>query len=182
MTTMTSPGQTRKTLAHQLDRLEIILDGLHQTLPAAIGKAVEQAVAAAVQQALSQALPALLTALLNQPPFLHTLHRETATAGLSIVPMRVAVRDACQRLGQASMAAWLQVRRACASWLGQVVPHSPLLAAAGQRLYRCKRRLLWSCGMGLATSLVIAWAGPWLGVTVGFLVGFLLTLAVPGRQ
>jgi hypothetical protein len=178
MTLTTFPGQPRKTLASQLDRLEDILDHL----PATLQSAVSAAVAQAVTQAVQESLPTLLTALLHHPQFLDALHAQTNPAAAWAAPVYTAVRDACRRLGHASRAAWQQLRSACVAWLGQAIQHRPLLAAAGKRLCRWKRRLLWACGMGLATSLVILWAGPWLGVSIGFLAGFVLTLVVQDWQ
>jgi hypothetical protein len=49
-------GQTRKTLASQLDRLDGILDGLDAALAGAVQEAVEQAVKQAVQAVLNEVL------------------------------------------------------------------------------------------------------------------------------
>jgi hypothetical protein len=178
MTETTFPGQPRKTLANPLDRLEDILGHLQATLQSAVSAAVEQAVTQTVQEAL----PTLLTDLLHHPQFLDALHPRATPPTPPAAPVRAAVRVACQRLDHVSRAAWQQVRSASATWLEQAVQHSPLLVAAGKRLSRCKRRLLWAGGMGLATAVVILWVGPWLGVSVGFLAGFLLTLAVQERR
>jgi hypothetical protein len=51
-----SNGQTRKTLASQLDRLDGILDGLDVALSGAVSEAVEQAVKQAVQAVLTEVL------------------------------------------------------------------------------------------------------------------------------
>jgi cation transport ATPase len=54
-------GRFKKSLAHQLDRLDIILDGLADALNGAVADAVRQAVGEAtreaVQMAMAQALP-----------------------------------------------------------------------------------------------------------------------------
>jgi hypothetical protein len=49
-------GQSRKTLASQLDRLDGILDGLDAALAGAVQEAVEQAVKQAVQAVLTEVL------------------------------------------------------------------------------------------------------------------------------
>jgi hypothetical protein len=59
MTTMTrtnSDGQTRKTLASQIDRLDGILDGLDAALAGAVREAVEAAVKEAVRAVLAEVL------------------------------------------------------------------------------------------------------------------------------
>src|SRR6478609_9877411 len=55
-TTTHSNGQSRKTLASQIDRLDGILDGLDAALAGAVQEAVEQAVKQAVQAVLTEVL------------------------------------------------------------------------------------------------------------------------------
>ncbi len=55
-TRMPSNGQSRKTLASQLDRLDGILDGLDAALAGAVQDAVEQAVKQAVQAVLTEVI------------------------------------------------------------------------------------------------------------------------------
>src|SRR5262245_11317615 len=69
MTTNTSPaanGRQRKTLAHQLDRLDEILDGLGEALNESVAAAVRDAVTAAVREAVEVAL----TEVLRRPELL----------------------------------------------------------------------------------------------------------------
>ena len=63
MTTTTTNGQVRKTLASQLDRLDSILDGLSDGLNEAVATAVEGAVERAVRQAVGQAVKETLQAV-----------------------------------------------------------------------------------------------------------------------
>src|SRR5262245_33074764 len=74
--TMTGPaanGRQQKTLSHQLDRLDAILDGLAEALNESVAAAVRDAVAAAVREAVEVALkevlsrPELLRAALAAP-------------------------------------------------------------------------------------------------------------------
>src|SRR5579871_737358 len=51
-----SNGQTRKTLASQLDRLDGILNGLDAALTSSVADAVEQAVKQAVQAVLTEVI------------------------------------------------------------------------------------------------------------------------------
>src|SRR5262245_54855773 len=63
MTTTTSPaanGRQQKSLAHQLDRLDTILDGLAEALNESVAAAVRDAVAAAVREAVEVALKEVL--------------------------------------------------------------------------------------------------------------------------
>src|SRR5262245_26145143 len=68
-TTMTGPaanGRQQKSLAHQLDRLDTILDGLAEALNESVAAAVRDAVAAAVREAVEVAL----TEVLSRPELL----------------------------------------------------------------------------------------------------------------
>src|SRR4051812_44556921 len=53
MTTMMTNGRARKSLADQIDRLDVILDGLADALNQAVAEAVAVAVKAAVAEALA---------------------------------------------------------------------------------------------------------------------------------
>ena len=59
--TLETNGQTRKTLASQLDRLDGILDGLSEGLTDAVASAVREAVGLVVQEAVQAVLTELLT-------------------------------------------------------------------------------------------------------------------------
>jgi hypothetical protein len=61
MTTTTTNGRTRKSLAEQIDRLDAILDGLADALNEAVADAVKGAVTAAVQEAVHAAVVEVLT-------------------------------------------------------------------------------------------------------------------------
>src|SRR6516162_5838069 len=69
--TLETNGQSRKTLASQLDRLDSILDGLSEGLNQAVGQAVREAVGLAVQEAVQ----AVLTELLTNPALREQLQR-----------------------------------------------------------------------------------------------------------
>jgi hypothetical protein len=69
--TLETNGQTRKTLASQLDRLDSILDGLSEGLSDAVASAVREAVGLAVREAVQ----AVLTELLNNPALREQLQK-----------------------------------------------------------------------------------------------------------
>ena len=73
--TLETNGQTRKTLASQLDRLDGILDGLSEGLTDAVASAVREAVGLAVQEAVQ----AVLTELLTNPVLREQLQRPAAS-------------------------------------------------------------------------------------------------------
>ena len=59
--TTTTNGQTRKSLAQQIDRLDAILDGLSEALQGAVADTVKEAVGQAVQEAVRAVLTEVLT-------------------------------------------------------------------------------------------------------------------------
>jgi hypothetical protein len=72
--TLETNGQTRKTLASQLDRLDGILDGLSEGLSDAVASAVREAVGLAVHEAVQ----AVLAELLTNPALREQLQRPAA--------------------------------------------------------------------------------------------------------
>src|SRR5437764_6862859 len=64
--TTTANGQSRKTLASQLDRLDSILDGLSDGLNEAVATAVEGAVERTVRQAVGEAVKETLQAVIAE--------------------------------------------------------------------------------------------------------------------
>ena len=72
--TLETNGQTRKTLASQLDRLDSILDGLSEGLNQAVAQAVREAEGLAVQEAVQ----AVLAELLTNPALREQLQRPAA--------------------------------------------------------------------------------------------------------
>jgi hypothetical protein len=74
--TLETNGQTRKTLASQLDRLDGILDGLSEGLDQAVAQAVREAVG----QAVREAVQAVLTELLTNPALREQLQRAAPPA------------------------------------------------------------------------------------------------------
>jgi hypothetical protein len=121
--TLETNGQSRKTLASQLDRLEGILDGLSEGLSDAVASAVREAVGLAVQEAVQ----AVLTELLTNPALREQLQKaappgppppaERAPEGgrgrLALLCGRVRdkLRSAC-RVG----AGWLRQAAQAARW------------------------------------------------------------------
>jgi hypothetical protein len=162
--TLETNGQTRKTLASQLDRLDSILDGLSEGLNDAVAQAVREAVGLAVQEAVQ----AVLTELPTNPALREQLQRPAAAqpappdgpanknggskGRLALLCGRVRdlLRSACRagagRLRQAAQAAALIWRLAgervravllvAAAYLARTS-----LAAAAQRLYDATKDL-----------------------------------------
>jgi hypothetical protein len=188
MTTTTTNGQARKTLASQLDRLDSILDGLSDALNGAVATAVEGAVERAVKQAVGEAvretLQAVLAEVVSNPDLLAAARTLLAPGCMADVPAdpperpKGLFRRACDKV-QAGMAA---AGTACAAVAGQAAGFKAV-ARGGWRLAKQFRgRVLAACGVGLAAGALTLWAAPWLGVLSASVAGFFSTLAVAARN
>jgi len=193
MTTTTTNGQVRRTLASQLDRLDSILDGLSDALNGAVATAVEGAVERAVKQAVGEAVRETLQAVIAEVvsnPDLVAAARTLLTPGtVADVPPpdspttpperpRGLFRRACDRV-QAGVAA---AGTACAAVAGQAAGVKAV-ARGGWRLAKQFRgRVLVACGVGLAAGAATLLAAPWLGVAAASVVGFCGTLALKARN
>src|SRR4051794_28486269 len=73
-----SNGQERKTLASQLDRLDVILDTLGAGLNEAVASAVQEAVETAVREGVHQGVRGALAEILTNPEVLTVLRTALA--------------------------------------------------------------------------------------------------------
>jgi hypothetical protein len=188
MTTTTTNGQVRKTLASQLDRLDSILDGLSEALNGAVATAVEGAVERAVRQAVGEAVRETLQAVIAEVvsnPDLVAAARTVLTPGAQAdVPTepperpRGLFRRACDGM-QAGVAA---AGSACAAVAGRVAGVKAVARAGWQLAKQFRGRVLAACGVGVAAGALTLWAAPWLGVLSASVAGFFSTLAVKARN
>src|SRR4051794_5014040 len=105
MTVTMNNGKTRRTLAEQIDRLDVVLDGLAYNLNEAVAAAVKDAAGATVKEAVREALMQVLTnpellALLGGAARAHNPEPPDAAPAAAENP-RPSFRD---RLG--AMAGW----------------------------------------------------------------------------
>jgi len=188
MTTTTTNGQVRKTLASQLDRLDSILDGLSDALNGAVASAVEGAVERAVKQAVGEAvretLQAVIAEVVSNPDLVaaaRTLLAPGAPAGVPAdppEPPRGLFRRACgavrSGLGVAAMAC-----TGAGAYVANKAAAVKSAARSGWRLLsRFRGRLLIACGVGVAAGALTYLAGPGLAVAASSVSGFVTTLAV----
>jgi hypothetical protein len=141
--TTNTDGQSRKTLASQLDRFDSILDGLSDGLNQAVSSAVREAVGLAVREAVQ----AVLTELLTNPALREQLKAPEAAPPAERTPeggngplarlcgrvrdqLRSAYRTGAARLRRAGQAASLAWRLAGAR-VGAVLLAGAGVAAAG---------------------------------------------------
>src|SRR5262245_1303259 len=166
MTTTTTNGSVRKTLASQLDRLDGILDalsdGLNQAVATAVEGAVERAVRQAVGQAVRETLQALATEALTNPDLIAAFRGVAPAAP----PPEDPPNQSQGLLGRARAWAGAALGTACGCVVQQAAGVKAV-ARAGWRLARkFSRRLLLACGVGVAAGVATYLAGPWLGAGI----------------
>src|SRR5437868_9593060 len=135
MSTPTSPaaanGRVRKSLEHQLDRFDSILDGLAEALNESVADAVKDAVGLAVREAVG----AVVAELVANPDVARAL---AAAHGLTAPPAPPPEPPAAPKsptLRERVTARWHRVRSGAAAVAGRVV------AAVSDRL-RASRTVL----------------------------------------
>src|SRR5262249_41847648 len=188
MTTTTTNGQVRQTLASQLDRLDSILDGLSDALNGAVASAVEGAVERAVRQAVGQAgketLQAGIAEVVSNPDLLPAA-RTLLAPGSSVdvppeprEPPRSLFRRACDGIKAGLGVAAAACHGAGASVAKQAAAVKSAARSGWRLLRRFRGRLLTACGVGVAAGALTYLAGPWLAVAASSAAGFVATLAV----
>jgi hypothetical protein len=191
MTTTTTNGSVRKTLASQLDRLDSILDGLSDALNGAVATAVEGAVERAVKQAVGEAvretLQAVLAEVVSNPDLVAAARTLLTPGNPTDVPTdppdlperpRGLFRRACDKV-QAGVAV---AANACAAVAGRVAGVKAVARAGWGLTKKFRGRVLLASGVGLAAGAATLLAAPWLGVAAAAVGGFFSTLAVSARN
>jgi hypothetical protein len=129
MSTDTLNSAPRKQLADQIDRLDHILDGLGDAIPAVVGDAVRQAVRDGVQAAIAEILTNrdLLDALRPQTPTEVPMPAPPADFAVVAAPPSSFVQSIVSPISQAfwRLAAW------GSGQLFQVGVRKPVVVAAG---------------------------------------------------
>src|SRR5579883_2666208 len=187
MTTATpANGRAKKSLEHQLDRLDQILDGLAEALNGAVADAVKEAVGAAVAEAVRAALAEVLT----NPAVAALLAEARAQSPETPAPTgparwRDRLRAGCRRAWAVAAAApavcgWVTttarsltgpVVRATRAAAGRVRRLRAGVAVALVVLAAGRRVLLPAAGAGLAAGVGCYLAGPVAAGLVGGLAG-----------
>jgi hypothetical protein len=192
MTTAVNGRAERKSLAQQIDRLDLILDGLADGLNEAVADAVQRAVAVAVEAALRELLASaeLHRRLHPEPaPRPGLLRRAASALGRGLVSAAsgcwswaAALAGQCREKATQAVAALREGRVVIAGrarrgltafarrvWLAGVV------AAGLVRRYR--RPLLVALAAGTALGVACYLAGPAVSSLVNGVAGFLAALA-----
>jgi hypothetical protein len=179
-TTTTTDGRTRKSLAEQIDRLDLILDGLSDALNEAVAAAVSQAAGQAVREAVQAVLAESLTNPALRERALHIDSQPAPRTESASVPRPLA-----------RLATWLGARartcvQACLAglcWLRDTAVRLSLLA--GSRL-RAALLAAGAVAAGVANftharlAHLMGWLSGWatgLAATVGPALRWLLPAA-----
>lgn len=162
-------GRFRKSLANQLDRLDVILDGLAEALNGAVSDAVRQAVGEAtreaVQMAMAEALPKQTNPEARQESPLRRLITQAKTKAMKAF-QRVKqwftasfrkLKQFSSKFGGASVrSVWVTVRsRSIRIGMLVVAVTSSLLGL----FRRDSRKIWWGAGIMLSTMLLESYVG-----------------------
>jgi hypothetical protein len=178
-TNMTTNGQSRKTLASQLDRLDTILDTLEQGLQEAVASAVQEAVGLAVREAIK----GLMTEVLTNPDVLGQVRALLAPVIVKNTPkpaakLQAAVKERFGRLWSSIKGRVSAVKQACGQVLRRIRQWTGKLLSRLRVLAQFKSQLLLSLGVGLASGVGAYFAGPYVAAAAGWLSGFATTISV----
>ena len=187
MQTVLTNSKVRKSLSEQIDRLDMILDGLAQALNGAVADAVTQAVSLAVKEAVQT----VLTEVLSNPDLCAQL-QDSAVAPIAASTdpaIRSTATSLVDRVAQtaAHLANWCTARLHALAQLGsravqQVGRAATDLLARVQGLRIFVGPLAAAILLGVATGVAAYCAGPWLAGVVGGTGSLSLRLALSVRR
>src|SRR5262245_3110619 len=176
-------GRARRTLAHQLDRLDAILDGLAEALQGAVADTVKEAVGAAVREAVQAVLHEVLTnpelaARLVGP---RTTAAPPAPAGAGRPSLAGRLRAALGRVAVAGKKVWAAAARPVqrlGSLARLALAAGPALAGLARAAWARRRRAVWLLGVGGLVGAGCYLAGPLASSAVSALAGSALAAKV----
>jgi len=162
-------GRFKKSLAHQLDRLDVILDGLAEALNGAISDAVRQAVGQATREAVQMAMAETLpqqanTQKVQEHPLRRLLAQAKAKAASAFGRMKGWLRNAFQKIKQfISRCCGPTVQSAWATIRSRAIRMAMLRGAVATSLmglYRNdSKKIWWGAGIMLSTMLLESYVG-----------------------
>jgi hypothetical protein len=183
MTTTSTNGRQRKSLAEQIDRLDSILDGLANALNESVAMAVKEAVGIAVREAVQT----VLTEVLTNPELLAVLRTvvaqalpaDGATAMGTVTPASPSrVLADLSRVGAWTRAGMCAVCRACGAAVRGLRQCLSIAWAKAQVARRFKWPLLAAVGIGTVAAVGVYFAGPYVAALAGWVAGFTTSLSV----
>jgi hypothetical protein len=186
-TTPTANGRARKSLEHQLDRFDSILDGLANALNESVADAVKDAVGQAVRETV-QAVVAELVANPQVAKALAAAHGITPTSPTPTPPTpEPAVPPQPKGLGLRERLAdrWHRLRagvaavkdRVMAAVSGRLSTTWMVLTTAVRLALADRRGLTLAAAVGVLVAVGTHLCGPAVAAVVGGVAGAVLTLA-----
>src|SRR5262245_60813797 len=192
MTTNTNPaanGRQQKSLGHQLDRLDTILDGLAEALNESVAEAVRDAVAAAVREAVEVALKEVL----SRPELLRAALAASGGPAAGAAEPAPEKASGGRRLRRAwgGLTAWVS---GASAWVGRAIVGARVGACQALRRFRSRTidlvcggyRVAARVGGRAATMALAGLAAAWrrrarlmAAAAVGTLTGVLGSLTDP---
>ncbi len=165
-------GRFKKSLAHQLDRLDTILDGLADALNGAVSDAVRQAVGEATREAVQMALAQMLPQQANsqkaqEHPLRRLLAQAKAKAMNGFNRVKQLLASAIQKLRKCSAnysgATLLAAQSAWATMRSCTIRMGMLLGAVTSCLMglfrKDSKKIWWGAGIVLSTMLLESYLG-----------------------
>jgi hypothetical protein len=167
----------RKTLSGQLDRLDNMLDGLDQAIPAAVADAVRVSVTVAI----SEAVRTTLLELISNPEIIHFMRTGTVPSPSPSAPSQAQPGansgglTSSQQIGQSLKRAWLWSKKKVVSTSTAIFSPVRVLCQGVvdgfreiNRVMSLKRPILIALGVGVAVGITGYASAPWLaGVLSG---------------
>jgi hypothetical protein len=148
MSTTTLDNGVRKTLASQLDRLDMILDGLAENLNEAVANSVKEIVNVAVQEAVRAALVEILT---NAEVQKRLIHERPVTP--TMIHLREKARSCWSWIVRATKGTWTKIVMASnkVKEMG-----SSLVTIANGKLQQARKEIVRSIRKGWMLMTVLA--------------------------
>jgi hypothetical protein len=194
-TLMTTTSGSRRTLAHEIDRLDEILNGLSDNLGEAVGDAVRVAASQDLRQAAREAIRDALT----ERDLITTASQKAEKQQFVPTPSPVAsggwlVKKAFVVEGWIAQAGsglrscqgWLQARcadlgRACLGLWNRARPSLGIVVVIGTLLWLLRWHLLLGIGGALLLGVTALLSGPAVAMVAATVGGFVLTFLAAVR-
>ena len=174
-TNLTNNGRrdSRPSLSQQIDRLNLILDGLSEAIPATVADSVRESVAAAV----GEAVRATVLEIVANPEIVTQFRHAPAPAEPAKKPQSLT-----GRVGAFVGGAWRRLTNRCKA-AGEVVAGTARKVGDAvdkvDRVWSLRTPVAIALGVGTMFGLAVAFSSPWLS---GILSGVSAAAATLGAQ
>jgi hypothetical protein len=196
-TLMTTASGARRTLAHEIDRLDEVLNGLSDNLGEAVGDAVRVAASQDLRQAAREAIRDALSErdlLMAQGPKFQEKQPPQGPSPLRVTQGGWLVKQALVVEGWIAQAgsglrccqSWLQDRwadlgHACLALWNRMRPSLGIVVVLGTLLWLLRWHVLIGIGGALLLGVTALLSAPAVATVAATVGGFVLTFLVPVR-